>query len=59
MLFRNNFQNYGEFEDGNQLPFSKFKTPKIFLDAIGDERFKTFVMPRIKELIKHSMLSAK
>ncbi|CAI2373825.1 unnamed protein product [Moneuplotes crassus] len=52
-------QNYGDFEDGNQMSFENFQK---YIDEHYPERgynFKRDGLPRMKEIIMHSLLSVR
>lgn len=54
-----NSKSYGQFEDGNQLSYDKFQA---YLDEFYPEKnynFRKQGLPRIKEIIKHSLLSVR
>ena len=54
-----NSKTYGEFEDGNQLSFDRLQE---YIDKYHSDRnynFKRDGLPKMKEMIKHSLLSVR
>lgn len=52
-------ENYGDFEDGNQMSYDDFQK---YIDEHYPERnynFKRDGIPRMKEMIRHSLLSVR